>query len=261
MVDRLYLYTDGIEEARNEDDEMFSSERLHRLFSGDAELIFENIVTANAEYLENSDQDDDITLVEIHYSEQQPESLAAVEVTENTPLLSIPWKMTFPLSVTELKMTDPIAQIINFVDNAVDVQVHQDCISTVLSELYNNSVDYGLLKLDSSIKGSDDGFIEYYLERKKSLDTLSEGNITVTLDYKIDNSKNCGLLQIIVSDSGPGFDFQSVLSSCSAFKSAYSYGRGLGLVDSLCDHLQYQNDGRTAIAGYSINRQNLSIKL
>jgi serine phosphatase RsbU (regulator of sigma subunit)/anti-sigma regulatory factor (Ser/Thr protein kinase) len=252
--DRIYFYTDGIEEARNENGEMFGVERFQKLFSGDTDKIFNNVIEANAKYLENSEQDDDITLVEVLYRDQVDAISVFTEEVE-PDVLSIPWEMNFTLSAKELKETDPIAQVINFIDSAVDVKVHQDCISTILSELYSNSVDHGLLKLDSSIKDTEEGFVDYYIARKKELDNLSDGQVKISLAYKINPDSELGQLTITIHDSGDGFDYESLAQSNIDMESTHSYGRGIGLLTNLCSHFIYQDGGRTAIAHYDVNRK------
>ncbi|MGH1486671.1 MAG: SpoIIE family protein phosphatase [Cellvibrionaceae bacterium] len=256
--DRLYFYTDGIEEARNEHDEMFGVERFQNLFSGNPNEIFDGIIQANSNYLKNKEQDDDITLVEVLYRDQiDAISVFTEEVAPS--VLSIPWSMSFKLSPTEIKETDPISQIISFIDSAVDVRVHQDCVSTILSELYSNSVDHGLLKMDSSIKDSDEGFVDYYIARKKELDTLECGEVTISLHYKILESDDGGCLKIAITDSGEGFDYEQVSEPDVAFRSNHSYGRGIGLLKNLCHKFYYKDNGKTAIAEYYINRKKATV--
>ena len=250
--DRLYFYTDGIEEARNEHDEMFGPERFQALFSGDVSQVFDGIIEANANYLKNSDQDDDITLVEVLYRDQI-EAFSVFSEEMAPSVLSIPWHMSFSLSPKELKETDPVAQIISFIDSAVDVKVHQDCISTILSELYSNSLDHGLLKMDSTIKDSDEGFIEYYIARKKKLNDLVQGEIIIQLSYSVEDNSDEGILCIQIDDSGEGFDYQPLINKNPNL--SHSYGRGINLLKTLCNDFYYKNNGHTAVAYYPINRK------
>jgi len=64
--DRLYLYSDGVIEARNGDEELFGSERLEVcLRGGGAEGGFDAVAGALVRFRGGRTQDDDITLLEL----------------------------------------------------------------------------------------------------------------------------------------------------------------------------------------------------
>lgn len=249
--DRLYFYTDGIEESRNKDDDIFGTERFQSLFDQKPNEIFNDIINQHKNFIHNSIQDDDITLAEITYRNSDHAAKLFIN-TEKPTTLSIPWSIEFPLSEIELKSTDPVAQIINFLKNSIDIDVHQDCISTIISELYNNAVDHGLLELDSTLKNKDDGLIDYYIARKNKLSTLSSGHVLLKMNYSIEEESNDGLLTISITDSGDGFDHQKQYTHLT--KNKQYYGRGIELVKELCLKLDFKNDGRTAIAYYTVDR-------
>jgi serine phosphatase RsbU (regulator of sigma subunit)/anti-sigma regulatory factor (Ser/Thr protein kinase) len=256
---RLFLYTDGIEEARNDRDEMFGSSRFQSLFSDDPEKIFSNIVSSHDVFTKGSEQHDDITLVEIVYWSEHDFLGLPVEVNKSD-VPSIPWRMEFSLTPSELRKTDAVAQIINFFDSAIDLNVHQDCISTVLAELYSNALEHGLLGLDSAIKRSEDGFVEYYIERQQRLSELQEGTIDIIAQYRVLQATDEGVLTLEITDSGKGFNYDAMTSlaatktNANANANANAYGRGIGLLHELCSDITYSNNGRTAKASYRIKR-------
>ena len=57
-------------------------------------------------------------------------------------------------------------------------------IYTVMSELFNNALEHGILRLDSVLKKSSEGFEAYYAERTRLLEALDTGFIHFELDYK-----------------------------------------------------------------------------
>jgi anti-sigma regulatory factor (Ser/Thr protein kinase) len=114
---------------------------------------------------------------------------------------------------------------------------------TVLSELYNNALDHGLLKLDSSLKESD--FSTYLHERESRLEALGEG--LVTLSVKCAYRGGCANLEILVGDSGAGFDPALLPPS----REDAPYGRGLRLVRGLCDSLEFNSTGNRAMVTHA----------
>ncbi|MBX2809464.1 MAG: fused response regulator/phosphatase [Cellvibrionaceae bacterium] len=248
--DRLYFFTDGIEESRNANDDMFGEQKLYDLFSGKADAIFNNIMIAYQQHQAcGRQQNDDITLVELIYTPIKNKIIETDIV--KTPVRSIPWTMQFNLLPDDLKYTDPVAQIINLIDNSIDIDPHKDYISTILSELYNNALEHGLLQLDSSIKKSQEGFVDYYLERKKRLSKLSSGTIDIVFEYRLQAPGGDGELSIDVSDSGAGFDYNAVpwIKNQST-----GYGRGLHIVHALCDQVTFSEQGSRVKVVQNITR-------
>lgn len=244
--DRMYLFTDGIEESRNHKDHMFSEERLLRLFDGQQKNMFERILSALEAFTRNAQQDDDITLVEFSY---QPESSFIAKDPLNTPLPKLlPWEMNFNLDIDHIKKTDPIPQIIRLLENANGIDVHQDFISTILSELYNNALEHGLLNLDSSIKKDDLGFIDYYQQRRKKLAALKQGKISIHL--ACEPSKTGGDMSISVTDNGPGFNVDEV----ATVDDNNHFGRGLRLTQELCEEVNVLDNGRCVQVRYPLQR-------
>jgi hypothetical protein len=106
----------------------------------------------------------------------------------------------------------------------------------LLSEVYNNALDHGILKLDSSEKDLDDGFMEYYFKRQEALADLAEGHISIVADYVP------GSNQIIftINDSGDGFDLSKTSDNTINNK---EHGRGLSLLGELAESIEYSDKG------------------
>ena len=66
---KLYLYTDGITEAKNASDEMYGVERLQNVFKENPSDPFKALVENHRQYLGESQQNDDMTLVELSYDQ------------------------------------------------------------------------------------------------------------------------------------------------------------------------------------------------
>src|SRR5690606_5903019 len=101
--------------------------------------------------------------------------------------------------------------------------------------------------LPDALPSSPAGFTRYYQEREARLREVSAGYIRIHLQHS--TSPGGGRLTIRVEDSGEGFD----KSNCSAeglSNSQYS-GRGLALVDTLCDSVRYLGMGNEVEAVFS----------
>ncbi len=119
----------------------------------------------------------------------------------------------------------------------------------VLSELFSNALDYGVLKLDSAMKDQPDGMDIYFAERTARLAGLEAGQIT--LRFERINCKSCGCLKISVSDSGDGFDF-SRIQTIGLHANQQRHGRGIALVGAVCNQLKYFGNGSEAVAYLAI---------
>lgn len=81
--------------------------------------------------------------------------------------------------------------------------MHQDYISTELSEIYGNALlDHGLLPLDSAIKNADDGFMEFYRLRQLHSGCLHHWGIRFSFKVTICSSPfvAIGLFKLIGLD-------------------------------------------------------------
>ena len=241
--ERAYLYTDGVEESRNVSNEMFGQERLESLFDG-SDNIFDSIVTTLEQFTANTAQDDDITLVELTFN--APVLTDIDEVISNRDIQhALPWHWSMHLTPDDMRKAEPVPQIVKLINGAVGLSPHQDYISTILSELYNNALDHGLLQLDSNIKASEDGFFEYYQLRSERLSALNKGYINLNIDYLPGDIR--GYLTITLKDSGSGFDYFSPQSSDDD-----TFGRGVDIIGHFCERIEYSEGGSKVIATYSI---------
>ncbi|MBJ2136261.1 SpoIIE family protein phosphatase [Paraglaciecola chathamensis] len=112
---------------------------------------------------------------------------------------------------------------------------------TVFSELINNALDHGVLRLDSSLKHDFESFGQYLEERENRLKTLEQNDrIRLTLGFE----PEIGQLYFDIEDSGSGY--QQVPSE--QVEDEALFGRGLNLVHSLCEQIQVFAPGnRTSV--------------
>jgi len=247
--DRLYMWSDGAFEARDQDGEMFGEHRLHSILydnPGDSEL-FNKILTSVQAHIGSSEKDDDVSLVEIEM--QDIDVVAEVDHdNQNKPGRLSDWYMNFNLLESSLKEFDPLPLLMNIISEVPGLRQHRTPLYTVLAELYTNALEHGLLRLSSELKCSVDGFATYYEERKKRLENLSDGSVSFSLSHKGDAKG--GWLKIRVMDSGPGFEINE---KCAGNKDENFFGRGLTLIRQLSESLTIHQPGNDIEVVYRWN--------
>jgi len=152
----------------------------------------------------------------------------------------------------QLRKADPVPLVINYVRAMIDGDTPCQVLFTVLSELYTNALDHGVLGLDSALKCDAEGFEHYFLEREKRLAALNDGRISISFRYQPQSGGGC--IRLRVEDSGAGFDYRAVLAEDRRKQSAL-YGRGIYLVRQLCQSLRYEGYGNRVVAEYRWDRE------
>ena len=124
-------------------------------------------------------------------------------------------------------------------------------IHAVLSELYSNALEHGVLGLDSSLKRDPQGFTKYYELRKERLAVLQDGYVRVKLH--VIPLREGGRAVLCVEDSGAGFDVASILAR--PLDRDRLSGRGVSLIRQMCPQVHWSDDGRSATVEFSWEAQ------
>ena len=124
---------------------------------------------------------------------------------------------------------------------------------TVVSELFSNALEHGLLTLDSAMKSTPAGFAEFYAVREQRLTELQSGFIKIQMQHTSKNGRT-GIFKLSIEDSGEGFNYKKVshekaleIADNTSEKNIYS-GRGLPLINALCHSLEYVGCGNKVVA-------------
>lgn len=179
---------------------------------------------------------------QVRFSAPGPVSQAAVHE----------WRLDLIYSAEELRYIDVVPGVLAFASQVTLIKPHQGSLFMVLSELFNNALDHGLLGLDSSIKAQPGGFDAYLAQRMERLEALKDGHISLALHAHQEERR--AVLDIFVQDSGPGFDFARFNAEADAQALGEDedrpHGRGIALVRSLCAHVVYSGTGNKVWARY-----------
>ncbi|MCP5018327.1 MAG: fused response regulator/phosphatase [Ketobacter sp.] len=243
--DRLYLYTDGIPESLNPQGEMYGEERLLKHFDGSSNDPVKHLIDEVNAFTGNKDQNDDITLLELTCKPVE------ANITGDASVLTLnhalPWKFRMSLTAEELrKPASPVGQIVDMIAAAPGIESHKDYLHTIMAELFSNALEHGVLGLSSELKKTEDGYLEYYQQREEKLQALQSGQLDITITFRTEGPK--GYLTLRLDDSGPGFDFENRNHSGDDD----SFGRGVDLIETLCEKVTYSQGGTRVEAEYTI---------
>lgn len=237
--DRIYVYSDGLIEATGPAGEMFGEARLAALLASPAAGgHFPVICAALHDFRGERPQNDDVALIEI----ECPPAAAAPAVAPPEDALVV----SMDYAPHRLRENVPERLLIGLLEALPGVEKHRRRLYTIVTELFSNALDHGLLRLDSALKCDAQGFVDYYARREEGLQHLAHGSIRVTL--RLSGDARSGRMDITVEDSGLGFDHAAVLADAPGEGLAR---RGLGLVRELCSELRFHAAGNRVEAVYA----------
>jgi CheY-like chemotaxis protein/serine phosphatase RsbU (regulator of sigma subunit) len=234
--ERLLCWTDGVIESRNQAGEEFGEERLAEFisrFERHPQAIFDGLLEELEAF--HGSPEDDISLLEVVMQplKAPPATLLHEDVRH---LDAQDWQLAYTFRAASIREHNPLPFLIKVLMEVPGLRSHAGRLFIILSELYSNALEHGLLQLDSSIKLDSRGFTRYYLERNRRLAALQDGWVRVVLDHRPDVAG--GTLAIEMEDSGEGF----VEHSASRVHEGYA-GRGLALVRALSEELRFNVKG------------------
>jgi len=239
--DRLIVFTDGVVEAFNAEREIFGYDRLIDLINDPQVDCLDKIVGALSDFRGEAEKDDDTSILCLKCKEVR----SAVN-HETITYSNLTHSYNLTLSSEELKTSDPVIEIIDMISGMKGVDEHRSNLFLLLSEAYNNAVDHGILGLDSSIKDSENGFLDYYLLREEKLSNLDSGEIKIEVTYQPDIQG----IKIDLKDSGQGFNLSNNKSSVSEDA---EHGRGNLLLLELAESVEYNDVGNQVSITYLLN--------
>lgn len=240
--DRVFLLSDGVIETSNNLETLFGAERLERVIdrNTDRERLFEDIREALQAF--HGETRDDVSMVQVRVVDAA--SLPPVAVTsERGQPTPTDWSVSFEFRAQTLKHYNPLPFLLQLLQEVQGLRPQSGALYTVLTELYSNALEHGVLGLDSALKRDAQGFALYYQLREERLRQLEQGHVKVALAVEPEGEQG-GRLTISIEDSGAGFDVQATLQQVGQ-GAGYS-GRGVKLVKALSRSASWADNGRSA---------------
>jgi anti-sigma regulatory factor (Ser/Thr protein kinase) len=250
LDDRLFLWSDGIHEARNSAGDMFGEDRLKQAFTKNcnAGKLFDDIIEAVQQFVGSNEKDDDLSLLEIRMAEPEQVDQAFEIATQRFMNAEIAWDMSFEVKPNSFRVFDPLPMMVNVLTEVPSLRSFSSTLYTILAELYANALEHGVLKLDSNLKKSPAGFADYYRLREERIKQVDSGYVRIYISHR--THEQGGTLGVRVVDSGEGFDYHNRQSK-EALQSLNYSGRGIALLESLCTSVRYLGCGNTAEVEFS----------
>jgi hypothetical protein len=246
--DQLFLMSDGVIDTANADDQLFGAERLQAVLSGNRwpHRLFEEIQGALDEF--RGESRDDVSMVQIFVVE--PSSLPHTPVIFSDSGQSSPldWSAAFEYCGETLRRFNPLPHLLQLLQEVHGLRTQSGALYSVLTELYSNALEHGVLGLDSELKRDARGFAQYYRQRNERLAALDSGFVRLQLRVTPEGNGG-GRLTIRVEDSGNGFDVPQVLARPTPSQGLS--GRGVSLVRQLSERAEWAEDGRSVCVEFA----------
>lgn len=249
--DKILLYSDGLTEARNLEDEEFGESRLENsIKQAPLNGLYDNIFHELDLFCGDRTQVDDVTLVELTCVN---ELVSKGELIGHQPTIKThlgnqgEWKLALNFTGPRLRETNPVPILVNHILELENLAEERQVFFTVITELYVNALDHGVLGLDSKMKSSPAGFGTYFKERETRLKALESG--FVNFELVVGQVAHQRHIQLRIEDSGEGFDYENYRPPEEDI--TVLSGRGLMLIKSLCDSLSFEGKGNIAKASFT----------
>ena len=257
----IVLSSSQIFNCKNNKDELYTSENYieavtNGISSGN---ILNSVKQDILNFTDGAVFDSNLSLIEIPCSselishtdtlEKEIQLRSVQRPTHHVPHCNNQIQFNLQVKGRSMRTIDPVPTLLNNLESVTNIEKHQEAIFTVLTELYINALDHGVLQLDSKLKETAEGFGEYFLLRDKRLNELKDGFIKINLLLEFDESTN--QLYINVEDSGNGFDVKSLDEKNNDSPSNMFSGRGIKLIRGLCERITYNDIGNQVEAVFS----------
>jgi len=242
LGERLLLLSDGVVDTCDDQERLFGVQRLRQVLAAnrDPARLLQELMQALERF--GGRPRDDISLCDVCMVEPQWQAPMPMPDAEGARSSPLHWSSHFELRGESLKRFNPVPYLVQLLQEIHGLRPSGGLLHTVLSELYANALEHGVLGLDSRLKRDAQGFADYYRERGQRLARQDDGFVRIDLD--VEPMAGGGRLKIEVRDSGAGFDVARVLSGQRQGQ-AFS-GRGLSLVRSLSQGAEWLEGGRCA---------------
>lgn len=245
----LIMFTDGVIEREGQHGDRFGLNRLLETAqvpdAMDGREIWQRILAASDIFATGNAASDDMALMQVRCPNMHEEHAIALQAGQSKRRGQRVWIFSVSLHVQQIRKMDVVPLLLDLVQKIEMDRRRAGEIFLVLSELFNNAVDHGLLKLDSSLKHHVSGMERYFDERDSRLASTRSGQVEVHLE-KVLYGQGDMELRIRVHDSGEGFDYQTVRKVIAS--DTQRHGRGIGLVCNLCSSVEYMGNGSEVLA-------------
>ncbi|MBH84215.1 MAG: fused response regulator/phosphatase [Alteromonadaceae bacterium] len=253
--DTVLFATDGVLEAENHDADMFGDARLHAALdsASNQRPPLRALLDSVSDFTGDQQSSDDLTLVSVDIVPAADLEELPLRVAASALSGPAHWVCEYEVTGETLANFNPLPLLLHICMEVPALRRSSGEVYTVLSELYTNALEHGVLELPSDWKDSAEGFGRYYAERERRLKSTGGHRIRFRLEHETTGKE--GRLKVICQDTGAGFNYTD--QKRSALDHDGYTGRGLALVRHLCKSVRHLGAGNEVEAEYhwSLNRQ------
>ncbi len=246
--EQLVLVSPGLLEAAGPLGKRFGEEGLATALVGlpRSQRRDELIAAINA-HLAGAAPADDMTLLLID-CEKEAAPAQPLPASAANPRRLGHWHFELLIGDEEFDRLDVVPLLLDVVGRFESLQGKTGELFAILSELFNNALDHGILRLDSRFKHAYDGLETWLLMREERLAALTHGEIRIAVAQV--NEGGRFWLRVHCRDSGPGFDVAAALARLAEQSSMQVderlHGRGLALIQRMAGRLSFNESGNEA---------------
>lgn len=227
--DRLLLMTDGVLECTNDEGELFGEQgvRLAVESAGFEDHPFDALMNEIQRFTGRQKFGDDLTLCCLEMVNETGLAVLPDNAVASTLAGPTEWTCVYEIQGRTLAEFNPLPLLLHICMEVPGLRRKSGEIYTLLSELYNNSLEHGVLELPSEWKYTPEGFDRYYSERTERTERLGRVNgHYIRFSFHHELMHWGGRLSVVCEDSGRGFDFKShpVLQATEMAQSGPRYG-------------------------------------
>ena len=244
--DQVLLMTDGFSETPNSDGQLLGESGVRAVLAGlhSPAGAFDALMDRVREFTGQPEAVDDLTICSLTVADIEQPRVSMDKVSDSSPIGPADWQCVYEIRERTLAEFNPLPLLLHICMEVPGLRSRSGEVYTLLSELYNNALEHGVLALSSEWKNSPRGFTLYYQERQRRLSDTDGHFIRFSLSHE--SRTPGGRLRVICEDSGDGFDFvnYSAKESREAMAPGCSYaGRGLALLRRMAAHFQVHGRG------------------
>jgi anti-sigma regulatory factor (Ser/Thr protein kinase) len=115
----------------------------------------------------------------------------------------------------------------------------------LLSEALANAIEHGTLRLPSTLKEDPQHPYNEVLKNRLKEIKPSQVFLKVRLLHEHGDCESTRAMDVEVTDSGPGFDWQSYMRDLGMPDPDRPYGRGLALINMIASHVGFNESGNS----------------
>ncbi|MBV1776712.1 SpoIIE family protein phosphatase [Burkholderiaceae bacterium DAT-1] len=247
----LIMCSDGLTEARAANGDEFGEMGILNAIAADPEgEPLETVRRAVLRHLDGEECHDDLSILVVPCIEQSASIERSTSArAAHTELAN--WEIKLTFGPRQLREDNCMPALLGWL-NQIGLDANQfGEVLLVLTELFNNALDHGILRLPSELKSAGEGFQEYMSQRQERLQALESGLVEIGMVYQVDSEQ--AILRLWVRDSGPGFDLAKVERNNHVDDARQTHGRGIPLVQRLCKSVRWMEHGNLVEAEYQLH--------